>query len=157
MPARSTLPVRPPDPADAAIGFAPPVRGGPAPSSKVSEGRVTRTTTLDLLSGVATYVTIGEGGLFGEGAHRFDEIGTVVSHDLKRELTIGADDPLTARYRLDQSYEMGREGWRIRIETMTTMQATKSEFILRAMVRAYENGALAGAREMEETLARDLT
>ena len=52
---------------------------------------------------------------------------------------------------------MGREGWRIRIETMTTMQATKSEFILRAMVRAYENGALAGAREMEETLARDLT
>ena len=156
LPAKLTLPVRPPDPADSAISFPPPERGEPAPSTKVSEGRVTRTAALDLLSGVATYVTIGEGGLFGEGAHRFDEIGTVVSHDLKRELTIGADDPLSARYHLDQSYEMGREGWRIRIETQTTMQSTASNFVLRAIVRTYENGALAGAREMEEIIARDL-
>ena len=50
---------------------------------------------------------------------------------------------------------MGREGWRIRIETATAMHATESEFVL-GRCDAYENGALAGAREMEETLARDL-
>ncbi len=156
LPGALTLPVRPPDPADAALRFAPPESGAAAPSTKVSDGRAIRTVTLDLLGGVATYVTVGEGGLFGEGAHRFDEIGTVVSHDLKRELTIGAEDPLTARYRLDQSYELGRDGWRIRIETETTMHATRSDFVLSARVRAYENGALAAEREMEEIVARDL-
>ena len=154
-PGRLILPVRPPDPRDAAIGFAPPLRGRPAPVTKVAEGRMTRTVALDLLTGVATYVTHGEGGLFGEGAHRFDEIDTTVSHDLKRELTIGAEDPLTARYQLTQNYELGREGWRIRIETQTSMHATATDFILCASVRAYENGALAGVRDMEQTIPRD--
>ena len=97
---------------------------------------MTRTTALDLLTGVASYVTHGEGGLFGEGAHRFDEIDTTMSHSLRRELTIGADDPLTARYRLTQSYEMGREGWRIRIETHTSMHATATDFVVQAKVDA---------------------
>ena len=156
LPGKLILPVRPPDPHDAAIGFAPPLRGDPAPVTKVAEGRMTRTTALDLLTGVATYVTHGEGGLFGEGAHRFDEIDTTVSHDLRRELTIGAEDPLTARYRLTQSYEMGREGWRIRIETRTSMHATATDFVVQARVDAYENGTLAGSRDWEETIPRDL-
>ncbi|MFI5014866.1 MAG: hypothetical protein ACHQAY_21225 [Hyphomicrobiales bacterium] len=63
-----------------------------------------------------------------------------VSHDLRRELTIGADDPLTARYHLTQSYELGRKGWLIRIETRSSMQATATDFILRGSLRAYENG-----------------
>jgi hypothetical protein len=117
---------------------------------------MTRTATLDLATRIATYVTHGEGGLFGEGAHRFDEIDTTVLHDLKRELTISPDDPLTARYSLTQAYELGREGWRIRIETTTAMRATTTEFVLEGEVRAYENGALAATREFAETIARDL-
>ena len=73
---------------------------------------------------------------------------TTISHDLKRELTIGADDPLSARYRLTQTYELGREGWRIRIETETSMHASATHFFLSATLRAYENGALAGSRDM---------
>ena len=49
---------------------------------------------------------------------------------LKRELSIGGEDPLTARYRLTQTYEFGREGWRIRIETETSMRATATDFLL---------------------------
>jgi hypothetical protein len=115
-----------------------------------------RTSALDLLTGVATYITDGKGGLFGEGAHRFDEIDTIVSHDLKRELTIGADDPLTARYQLTQAYEMGRDGWRIRIETEASMRATRTAFFLQASLRAFENGEAAGARDWDETIPRDL-
>jgi uncharacterized protein len=156
LPGKLFLPVRPADPSEAAISFAPPLRGALAPITKVAEGRMTRTATLDLLTGVATYVTHGEGGLFGEGAHRFDAIDTTVSHDLKRELTIGAEDPLSARYLITQKYELGREGWRIVIETRTSMHATAADFVVQASVRAYENGALAGAREMAETIPRDL-
>ena len=156
FPGALVLPVRPPAASDAAIRFAPPLAGEPAPATKLAAGRMTRTAALDLLTGVATYVTNGEGGLFGEGVHRFDEIDTTVAHDLKRELTIGAEDPLTARYRLTQSYELGRDGWRIRIETAVSMCATASDFILEASVQAYENGVLAGARAWEEAIPRDL-
>ena len=156
FPATLTLPVRPPDPRDAAIRLAPPQRGAPAPQTRVAEGSSARRVELDLITGAATYVTDGKGGLFGEGAHRFDEIDTTIAHDLKRELTIGAEDPLSARYRLTQSYDMGREGWRVRIETETSMRATKADFILDARLRAYENGALAAEREWMETIVRDL-
>jgi uncharacterized protein len=149
------LPVRPPDAGDAAVRFEPPLRGDPAPVSKTGEGRMSRSVSLDLMTGVSTYVANGEGGLFGEGAHRFDEIASTVSHDLKREFTIGADDPLTARHDLTQSYDLGREGWRIRIETQTSMQASATHFLLRATVRAYENGVLAATREWDETIPRD--
>jgi hypothetical protein len=110
---------------------------------------------LDLMTGIAVYVVDGRGGLFGEGAHRFDEIDSTVSHDLKREFTIGADDPLTARYDLTQSYELGREGWRIRIETRTSMSASTSQFLLRGSLSAFENGELAASREWSQAIARD--
>jgi hypothetical protein len=156
LPGRLTLPVRPADAGDAAIAFEPPARGRPAPVTKVADGRVTRTTALDLLSGTATYVTHGEGGLFGEGVLRFDDIDTVISHDLKRELSIGATDPLSARYHLTQRYELGREGWRILIETRTSMQATATDFVLTANIQAYENGELSASRELSQTIPRDL-
>ncbi|MBW0001863.1 MAG: CocE/NonD family hydrolase [Hyphomicrobiales bacterium] len=155
-PAKLILPVRPLDPLDEEIAFEPPSRGREAPISRMTEGRMSRTATLDLVGGLATYSTKSEGGLFGEGAFRLDEIDTTLSHDLERELTIKADDPLSARYRLTQRYELGRENWRIRIETHSSMRATRTEFILNASVRAFENGSLAASREFEETIPRDL-
>ena len=87
---------------------------------------------------------------------RFDEIDTSVSHDLRRRFTIAADDPLSARYRLDQTYEMGRDGWRIRIETDVEMRATATHFLLEAELAAFENGDLARRRRFAETIPRDL-
>ena len=155
LPGHLVLPIRPLDPLEPAVVFDPPTSGPPAPVAKVAEGRMTRRVALDLTTGVSTYVTDGEGGLFGEGARRYEEIDTTVSHDLRRELTVGANDPLTARYQITQTYELGREGWRIRIETRSSMHATATDFVVRASVSAYENGALAASREMEETIPRD--
>lgn len=70
------------------------------------------------------------GGLFGEGVLRFDEIDTELSHSLRRELTIRDNDPLSAKYVLTQTYEMGRDGWRIRIESRTEMRSDKDNFYL---------------------------
>ena len=154
-PGTLVLPVRAPDAGDDAVRFEAPLRGRPAPITKMAEGRMSRSLALDLTTGVSTYVANSEGGLLGEGAQRFDEINSTISHDLKRKFTIGVDDPLTARHDLTQSYELGREGWRIRIETQTSMQASATHFMLRGSVRAYENGALAGSRQWDETIPRD--
>ena len=51
---------------------------------------MSRTVAFDLMNGVSTYVTKAEGGLFGEGAYRFDEIDTAVA-------TISKPPPSTIR------------------------------------------------------------
>ncbi|MBV9052735.1 MAG: hypothetical protein JO196_10065 [Hyphomicrobiales bacterium] len=117
---------------------------------------MSRTATLDLVGGLATYSTKSEGGLFGEGAFRLDDIDTTLSPDLERELMIQADDPLSARYRLAQTYEFGRENWRIRIETHSSMHSTATQFFISARLLAFENGALAATRDFNETIPRDL-
>ena len=156
-PAKLVLPVRPSNTRDEEeVIFAPPSRGREAPRSRMSEGRMSRTATLDLVGGLSTYSTKSEGGLFGEGVFRLDEIDTTLSHDLERELMIQADDPLSARYRLTQTYELGRENWRIRIETHSSMHSTATQFFISARLLAFENGALAATRDFNETIPRDL-
>ena len=155
-PGRLHLPVRRPGRIEPAVAFEPATSAARAPTTKVSEGHMTRTTALNLLTDTATYITHGQGGLFGEGALRFDEIDTTVSHGLRRELTIKGSDPLSAGYRLTQQYQMGREGWAIRIEVSTAMRATMDDFILEGELLAFANGELAMTRRWEETIARDL-
>jgi uncharacterized protein len=156
LPGRLVLPVRMPSSVEETVGFEPPPHHDRPPITKLAEGRTTRTVAHDLLTGVVTYVSHGEGGLFGEGAYRFDDIDTMVSHDLRREFSIGAGDPLTARHRIEQNYELGRENWMIRIEAEASMQATATDFLLRASVKAYENGKVTAVRDWRETIPRDL-
>jgi putative CocE/NonD family hydrolase len=137
------------------VGFPPPDRAPPAPISVVAQGRMERTVTLDALAGEATYVTVGEGGLFGEGVQRFDEIDTTLNHSLTRRLTVKTDDPLSARSIIDQSYEMGRDGWRIRIETRAEMTGDAGNFRMTGWLKAYENGALVAERVWDEGVERD--
>jgi len=140
----------------AELTFAPPASGPFAPTTQVDPGTIRRYSLQDHVSGETTYVTEGVGGLFGEGILRFDEIGTQLCHSLKRELTIRDDDPLSARYVLTQSYEMGRDGWKILVETQTRMHADRDNFYLSGTLVAYENGRACTKREWKETIARDL-
>jgi putative CocE/NonD family hydrolase len=156
LPATLTLPVRDAPADEPAVTFAPRETAADAAKTMLGEGCVERRVNFDLGRGVSTYETIAEGGLFGEGAYAYDEIGTSVSHNLSRRLTIGADDPLSAAYELNQSYEMGRDGWRIRIETRVSMRATATDFRIEAKLDAYENGTLARGREFAESVPRDL-
>jgi hypothetical protein len=149
------LPCRAANPDEVAPTFEPPARGPAAPQTMLMPSHLERTAALDLLSGVATYVTVGEGGLFGEGMLRFDEIDTSVNHSLRRTLTIGADDPLSAKSVIDQTYEMGREGWRIEIETTTSLTAQADGFVIEGTLIARENGDLVHRRNWQRQLARD--
>ena len=153
LPATLTLPVR--RAVDAPVDFAARETAGDARKTALSPGRVERRVAFDLAAKVSTYETIAEGGLFGEGAYRFDAINTGVSHDLKRTLRIHADDPLSAAFNLDQTYEMGRDGWRIRVETQVSMRATATHFVMEARLVAFWNGKPMRDRAFAQTIARD--
>jgi putative CocE/NonD family hydrolase len=138
------------------VEFAPPVHGPLTPMTKVDPGFIRRYTTQDHVSGEMTYVTEGVGGVFGEGVIRFDEVDIQIAHSLKRELTIHDEDPLSARYVLTQSYEMGREGWRILVKIRAQMHSDKDNFYVSGTLTAYENGNAVRERQWSETIARDL-
>jgi len=149
------LPVRPASDDDAKVKFLPPESAPHAPVSIVRNGHAERTVEIDLLNRSATYRTVGEGGVFGEGVRRFEETGTSLSHDLMRELTISADDPLCARYVITQAYEMGRPGWMTRSETKMELTATMDEFHVKARTEIFENGTSRLVREWDDKIARD--
>jgi putative CocE/NonD family hydrolase len=155
-PGRLVLPVRRSPEAGGAVDFEPPASAPDAPMTIVADGRQDRSATIDLLSGEGRYVTKGEGGLFGEGVVRYDEIGTVVGHDLKREFAVHRDDPLCASCNITQTYRLEREGWRIRIETTARMSATATHFMLEGTLRAYQNDQLVTERSWPVSIPRDL-
>ncbi|HEX9446986.1 MAG TPA: CocE/NonD family hydrolase C-terminal non-catalytic domain-containing protein, partial [Dongiaceae bacterium] len=151
-----TLPRRQPRSTDGTEPFLPSEMAPLTPMTEVTEGRAERYAHFDMYSGVTTYVTRGEGSVFGGGATRFDDIGTVNNHCLTRHLTIKADDPLSANYKIEQSYEMTRPDWPIRIETVTEMSATKETFVLTGRLDAFEGPTRIASRSWQEKIKRDL-
>jgi hypothetical protein len=108
------------------------------------------------VSGETTYITEGIGGVFGEGILRFDDVDLQLAHGMKRELTIRDDDPLSARYVLTQSYEMGREGWRTLVNIRAEMHGDRANFYLSGTLTARLNGEVVAERKWEVPIARDL-
>jgi hypothetical protein len=146
---------------DGANPFDPPETAPLMPASLVSEGRLERRFSYDPVRERALYVTDADGGVFGEGVRRFDEIGTTQNHALKRELQIGPDDPLTARYDLTESYFLQRpakdgEDWDIRIEIRCGMTSTRDTFVIWGELEAFEAGKSFLRREWREEIPRDL-
>lgn len=152
---RLVLPWRPDMPDDVLPNFAPGRSGPAAPRTLVREGRISRGVSFDHVTGVATFTTVGEGGLFGEGVGRWDDIGTVVSHDLTRRLKIGVDDPASAEATIEQTYTLLRDGWNIRIETQAKLTGDDDAFRLEGLVRAFEAGTLVATRSWSETIPRE--
>ena len=156
-PADSTLTLPCREGGDEAAPFAPALHGTDAPMTQLDPGRIERWSRVDHVTGECTYVTEGVGGLFGEGMLRFDEIDTTLSHSLRREFTIRPDDPLSARYVLTQSYEMGRDGWRIRIASRTAMRSDAQSFHIDGAMQVFENDAQVWNRDWAETVPRNLS
>lgn len=150
------LPRRNPACPQAPVAFAAPAHGPTTPMTQTDPGRVARHTSFDHLTNTATYVTEGVGGLFGEGIVRFDEIGTQIAHNLRRELTIRPDDPLSARYVLDQIYDIGRKGWESHIETRSEMTCDADNFFLTAEMKVLHEGDVIAQRTWSETVPRHL-
>jgi uncharacterized protein len=57
---------------------------------------------------------------------------------------------------LTQSYEMGREGWRTRVDTRAQMRADLRNFYLSGTLTARLNGEVVAERAWDVMIARDL-
>ena len=70
-------------------------------------------------------------------------------------MTIADNDPLSAHYKLTQSYEMGRDGWRTKVDTVTEMHSDLTNFYIRGELTASENGAVVATRNWDQVIKRD--
>ncbi len=149
------LPTRPFDANEQKIAFEDPVRGPATPITQLSKGKVERSFSIDPLTNCSNYITDCEGGVFGEGTERFDEIDITVDHSLKRDLKICRDDPLSAHYILTQSYKMGRANWDIRIDSTVEMSSNETHFFVNGKLEAFENGISCATKLFKEEIPRD--
>ncbi|WP_139188404.1 hypothetical protein [Aliiruegeria lutimaris] len=94
----------------------------------------------DILTGEVTCVTDVKGGIFGEGVLRFYENGTLLSHNLRREIRTHSNDPLSAFFKLHLEYEMGLAGWLSASALYTDMTCDAETFYLKARMRVTLSG-----------------
>ncbi len=80
----------------------------------------------------------------------------MLSHSLRRTLTIHPDDPLSAEYSLHQVYEMGREGWETVITLDTAMTSDHETFYLTARMQVSHNGTEVTTRDWQQAIPRHL-
>lgn len=148
------LPIRAQNTPELKVEFAPAIHGKDAPITQLAKSIVRRRSEQDHVTGVNSYITEGIGGLFGEGIVRFDDIGTVLDHSLRRHLTIKDNDPNSANYNLTQTYKMGRENWQIDIDTQTNLNCDENYFYLTGQVEVKENNKLVKKHEWNKKFKR---
>jgi putative CocE/NonD family hydrolase len=146
------LPVRPPDPADAALPPLPPLETAPPLRTTVFEpGRVERTIHHDAGRDVVTAEWLIDGGRY-----RFDDIDLTVRTLATERYTIRPDDPLSARAEVAWTVRLERGDWQIETRTRTVLSATREEFHVAATLDAFEGDAPAFSRSWDRAVPRDL-
>lgn len=112
------------------------------PLTLLKEGRVDRSINYDILSDTYTCITNGVGGVFGEGVYRFDEIDVLVEHNLKRELVLQNENPLSAKYTIIQKMKIGRENCMVYADIILTQTSDKEYFYIKGKMQVKENEKL---------------
>jgi hypothetical protein len=154
---RLILPQRAPSAEDATIGFEAPDSAPPLPITILEPARVARTLTEDRLTGHTCYLVEGDGGFLGPARRfRIDPTGTIMGHAMRQRFDIMPDDPLSARAEIEQTYELERDDWRIRLQTTTRFSATAQKFHVEAEARAWHGDRLVFDRSWRAERARDL-
>jgi putative CocE/NonD family hydrolase len=87
---------------------------------------------------------------------RIVETGTELAWQNEDTYSIVDGDPLSAAITCRSSIQMGRDGWRTRIETESTMTATRDAFLVTNSVEAFEGDTRVFARSTERAIPRDL-
>jgi uncharacterized protein len=150
------LPVRTPQPGDAALrAWPPPVAAPTGTTTSVREGRLERSVTIDQLTGLVSHRLFIDGGVFGPtGKVRVDAVDMEMGHLFERIYSVHPDDPNSAKATMTQTYEMGREQWRIRIEAGAEMTSTPTTFTVTSWLEAYENDTPVCRRDWNASIPR---
>lgn len=125
------------------------------PLTLLKDGRVDRAITYDVLNDTWTCITDGVGGVFGEGVYRFDEVDVLVEHNLKRELSLKNDDPLSAKYTITQKMKIGRENCMIDADIILTQTSDKEYFYIKGDMKVKENEKLVFEKKYNHKVKRN--
>jgi len=152
-----TLPVRAPQPADAQLRPYPaPVSAATSPVTVVRPGRLERSLTLDQISGEVSHRLYIDGGVFGAcGKLRLEAIELEVSHLFERVYRIKPQDPASACATMQQSYEMARGEWQVKIDAGAQMTASPTIFELSAWIEAFEGAQSIFRRQWRSSIPRN--
>lgn len=132
-----TLPVRSGnDPAARQLDPPPPIA---RPITTLKDGAIERTTTFDHVSGEVVARVYIDGGVFGPiGRIRLDDTGTELGDISERIYRVHPDDPLCASATMDQTSDIRRDDWHVRIHTKARMTASATGFHLTASVTCWD-------------------
>ncbi len=90
------------------------------------------------------------------GRHELPEHRLQMWECARESYSILPDDPLSAKQSIHWSEELARGRWKIRTETYSELTATRSHWIIRARLEAYEGKRKIFARRFEEKIERKL-
>lgn len=146
------LPVRPPDPADAALPPLPPPEAPPPLRATVMEpARATRMNHHDVVGDVVTQEAIQDSGLY-----RLDDIDLTLRTVVTERYAMRPDDPLSARAEVASVVQMRRGAWRVETRTRTELTSTREAFRVQATLEAFEGEARVFCRSWDTAVPRDL-
>jgi len=146
------LPVRRPQPGDAALPeFPPPEEAPRLPVQVVHGAPAGRTMHRDLASGRVELVYDWD-----VGGRNVLPNGLAVEDSNRTTFSIVEGDPLSARARCVTVGSIGRGDWRIRSETDSVMTCDAGAFHVTVVVRAFEGEACGFARTWTYTFPREL-
>jgi putative CocE/NonD family hydrolase len=147
-----TLPVRPPDPADATLPPLPPLETAPPlPVTAHEPARVERVVRHDAITGEASLDWVMD-----SGRHRYDDIDLTVHTVAADRFTIRPDDPLSARAEVAWTVRLGRGDWRVETRTRTVLTATRDTFELEAFLEASDGDGPVHQERWSRSIPRDL-
>ncbi len=155
---RLDLPVRPPDPRDDRLRpFGRPEGAPPPESIDLDPSRTERIVREDPGTGEIVVTVRRDADGSGDPAlQRLEPIDLDLGHAIIERYRIRPDDPLSARAEIDHAIVLRREGWAVRIDTTTRLEATKKDFRLRAELEASEDGKAIFSRRWDRSIRRDL-
>jgi predicted acyl esterase len=147
-----TLPVREPQPGDAALPeFGPPEESPRMPTEVIHGGPAGRSVHHDIANGRVDLVYDWDVC----GRTRLPN-GLEISDSNRTTFSIVEGDPLSARVECRTSGGIGRGYWRTRCETESVMTCDTDRFLVTVVVRAFEGDACAFAETWTYAFPRDL-
>jgi putative CocE/NonD family hydrolase len=150
------LPVRPPDPRDAAL------RPFHAPEQAAAETRELRPAPLqrvlesDRASGETVYTVFENGGSRSPFLVPMKAINLEIGHSLCKRFRIGEADPLSACAEVTGKSVFRRGAWKARVEVHNRLFSTADNFILESELATYEGDDVFFRRVWSRRIKRNL-
>jgi hypothetical protein len=146
-----TLPVRPPQPTDAALPpFRQPEHAASVPTEMTRAGRRERSYRHDLVTGELVSKSVSDSGGVRYLAH-----GEVIDTRLVDTYTVVTGQPLTAAVESDHEITLSRNEWQVRVATHSRMTSDAADFVVTNTLDAYEGHVRIFAHTWNKRIPRD--